>query len=261
MTGRATTQRAEDLEILQEATRLRIDAGQEWVRALDRGLGHIRATWQESARVCSNATWHARSTGADPLQQIVHRPAARADLSSPHARTWWHIHLSALRFDFNCPPIQSLFQICASPIAEWADPYVCAHEAFALLGQSDPASIAMMDGLLAEEEAAGSREVLHVLLHGLWLGHHLPDRAETILQLAALPPLAGPDPVTLMRTAGALRQLGRYREALATIDAAITALPPGDPAFHADLVRERTLITTAHDLTRHLTRRPEQATG
>jgi hypothetical protein len=97
---------------------------------------------------------------------------------------------------------------------------------------------------------------LHVLLHGLWLGHLLPGRAETILRLAALPPLAGrADPVALMRTAGALRQLGRYRDALAAIDDAIDVLPPGDPAFHADLVRERTLIITAYDLSRHLTER------
>jgi hypothetical protein len=56
--------------------------------------------------------------------------------------------------------------------------------------------------------------------------------------------------VALMRKAGALRQLGRYRQALDALDDALEALPAGDPAVHADLVRERTLVTTAFDLTR-----------
>jgi hypothetical protein len=78
--------------------------------------------------------------------------------------------------------------------------------------------------------------------------HLLPGRATRILRLPAFPELSrSADPVALMRKAGALRQPGRYRDALAATDNAIEVLPAGGPAVHADLVGERTLITVALD--------------
>ncbi|MFE1836495.1 tetratricopeptide repeat protein [Streptomyces sviceus] len=56
------------------------------------------------------------------------------------------------------------------------------------------------------------------------------------------------DPIALFRMASARRSLGQYPEALTAIDHALELLPPGELAVHADLVRERLLITTAHDL-------------
>jgi hypothetical protein len=108
----------------------------------------------------------------------------------------------------------------------------------------------MLDDLLSEDDAANSREVLHVVPQCPWLGHLPPGRAEKILHLTGLPVLTrSADPIALMLAAGALRQLGRHRQAPDAIDDAIDALPAGGPAVHADLVRERTLITTALDLT------------
>ncbi|MFB7011578.1 MULTISPECIES: hypothetical protein [unclassified Streptomyces] len=51
--------------------------------------------------------------------------------------------------------------------------------------------------------------------------------------------------------AGALRRLGRYDEGLAAIDRALGLLPLGDIAVHADLVRERSLISAARDVHRN----------
>ncbi|MEE4544028.1 hypothetical protein V2S66_18880 [Streptomyces sp. V4-01] len=242
--------RAAKLDALRAAARRRIDQGEDWTGPLNRGLQLTGATWQESAQVCSNAAWHARRTGHDVLNDLEHRPVPGADMSAPVHRTWWHLYFSALRFDFRCGAIRTVFQALDPPGAEHADPYIRAHEVFAVLGRSQPAGLGMLDDLLTENEAATSREVLHVVLQGLWLGHLLPGRAERILHLTGLPVLSRTaDPVALMRTAGALRQLGRHRQALSVIDEAIEALPAGDPAVHADLVRERTLITTAVDLT------------
>ncbi|SEO73555.1 hypothetical protein SAMN05216267_103931 [Actinacidiphila rubida] len=241
--------RAAKLDALRAAARRTIDEGKDWIGPLNRGLRLTDATWQESARVCSNAVWHARRTGRDVLKDLDSRPVPGADMSAPAHRTWWHLYFTALRFDFRCGSIRTVFQALDPPGAEHADPYIRAHEVFAVLGRSQPAGLGMLDDLLAQDEAATSREVLHVLLQGLWLGHLLPGRPERILHLTGLPPLSRTaDPVALMRTAGALRQLGRPREALTTIDEAIEALPAGDPGVHADLVRERTLITTVLDM-------------
>ncbi|WP_433892573.1 hypothetical protein [Streptomyces sp. CA-111067] len=242
--------RAAKLDALRAAAKRRIDEGEDWIGPLNRGLRLTGATWQESAQVCSNAVWHARRTGRDVLNDLESCPVPGADMSAVQHRTWWHLYFSALRFDFRCGAIRTVFQALDPPGAEHADPYIRAHEVFAVLGRSQPAGLGMLDDLLAEDHAAQSREVLHVVLQGLWLGHLLPGRAERILHLTGLPVLSRTaDPVALMRTAGALRQLGRHRQALSVIDAAIEALPAGDPAVHADLVRERTLIGAALDLT------------
>jgi hypothetical protein len=243
--------RAAGLDALSAAAKRRIDQGADWIGPLDRGLRLTGATWQESARVCSPAVWHARRTGRNVLKDLESRPVPGADMSAPAHRTWWHLYFTALRFDFRCRAIRTVFQALDPPGAEHADPYIRAHDVFAVLGRSQPAGLGMLDGLLAEDDVAQSSEVLHVVLQGLWLGHMLPGRAERILRLTRLRPLSRTaDPVALMRRAGALRQLGRYRQALDALDDALEALPAGDPAVHADLVRERALVTTAFDLTR-----------
>jgi len=242
--------RATKLDALRAAAKCRITEDKDWIGPLDRGLRLASTTWQESAQVCSPVVWHARRTGRDVLKDLEHRPTPGADMSAPQHRTWWHLYFTAHRFDFRCTAIRTVFQALDPPGAEHADPYMRAHEVFAVLGRSQPAALDMLDDLLADDDAANSREVLHVVLQGLWLGHLLPGRAEKILHLTGLPALTrSADPVALMRAAGALRQLGRHRQALDAIDDAIEALPAGDPAVHADLVRERTLITTALDLT------------
>jgi hypothetical protein len=241
------------LGALRDAAKRRINDGEDWIGPLDEGLRLSGATWQESARVCSPAVWHARRTGRDVLEDLEFRPTPGADMSAPRHRTWWHLYFTALRFDFRCGAIRTVFQALDPPGAEHADPYIRAHDVFAVLGRSQPAGLSKLDDLLAEDDAAHSREVLHVVLQGLWLGHLLPGRAERILHLTGLPPLSrSADPIALMRAAGALRQLGRHRQALTAIDQAIEALPAGDPAVHADLVRERTLIGVALDLTHPL---------
>jgi hypothetical protein len=256
--------RAAKLDVLRTAAQRGITEGGDWIGPLDRGLRLTGATWQESAHVCSPAVRHARRAGRDVLKDLESRPVPGADMSAPAHRTWWHLYFTSLRFDLRCGAIRTVFQALDPPGAENADPYIYirAHDVFAVLGRSQPAGLGMLDNLLAEDDAARSREVLHVVLQGLWLGHLLPGRATRILHLAALPPLARTaDPIALMRTAGALRQLGRYRHALAAIDDAIEAQPAGDPAVHADLVRERTLITTAFDMARLCAPRPEGGTA
>ncbi|MFH8238047.1 hypothetical protein [Streptomyces sp. NPDC018321] len=79
-----------------------------------------------------------------------------------------------------------------------------------------------------------------------------------LLMLVGLLPKGGlNDPIALFRMASARRALGHYPEALTAIDHALELLAPGELAVHADLVRERLLITAAHDLTRLIHNRPD----
>ncbi|MYS51301.1 hypothetical protein GTW46_14765, partial [Streptomyces sp. SID6013] len=80
------------------------------------------------------------------------------------------------------------------------DCYTRALYAFALLGQSRPEGLTVMDEVLASAEE--HPKTLHVLLHGLWLGQDLDQGPERLLALSLRPALAtgtgtGTDPIVL----------------------------------------------------------------
>ncbi|MFJ9854875.1 hypothetical protein [Streptomyces sp. NPDC101150] len=220
-------------------------ADPSWPDRLASDLRRLDANWRESAEVCADAAWAARSAGNSVLARL--QPAQLTIPDLVLARTYQHLYLNALRYDFRCPTLQSLIEQLQEGTRRPLDCYSRALYAFALLGQSRPQGLDLLDHLL--EEADAHAKTLHVLLHGLWFGQHLQDRAARILALSSRPPFdEGKDPIVLFRTAGALRGLGRYDEALTAIDRAFDLLPPGDAPVHADLVRERLLTTTARDL-------------
>ncbi|MFC7908265.1 hypothetical protein [Streptomyces nigra] len=221
----------------------------EWPVRLADVLRELDATWQESAEVCTDVAWRARSAQNSALELLT--PEHVTD-PSPHPvmwRTYRHLYLSALRYDFRCRTIESLMnKVPVSVLDE--DPYTEALYAFSRLGQSRPDGLAVMDRVLVA--ACAHPKTVHVLLHGVWLGSLLPGQAPLLLALVGLLPEGGlSDPIALFRMASARRSLGHYPEALTAISHALELLPPGDPAVHADLVREHALITTARDLTRH----------
>jgi hypothetical protein len=204
----------------------------------------IRPSWQESAHFCADIAWRARTAGSSTL---VHLTADQAlgDASTFTSRTRLHLYGLGLRYDFRCAALADLFDRRGRTAD--LDPFSRSLHAFALLGQSDPNALHLIDPLM--EETAGHRKVAHALLHGLWLGHDLPDQPHRILALLDRPPFArDPDAVALFRKAAALRRLRRFDEALASISQAMEVLPPeADPSVHSDLVRERALIINAQD--------------
>lgn len=229
--------------------------GSEWPVLLAEGLRDMEATWQESAEVCADVAWRARAAGNSAL--VLRTPEHVTD-SSPDPVMWRayrHLYLSTLRYDFRCRVIESLMnKVPVSVLNE--DPYGEALYAFARLGQSRSDGLAVMHRVLVA--APGHPKTLHVLLHGVWLGTFLPGRAPMLLALVGLLPEGGlDDPIALFRMASARRSLGHYPEALTAIDHALELLPPGELAAHADLVRERALITAAHDLALLIPNRPD----
>ncbi|MEU1629237.1 hypothetical protein ABZ746_28760 [Streptomyces sp. NPDC020096] len=239
------------LALLSARTRATTNpADPSWPTRLAADLRELGADWRESAEVCADAAWTARTSGHSVLSLLTPDQVTAAEADPVTARTLRHLYLSALRYDFRCPTLQALVEHLPQTAREALDCYSRALYAFALLGQSRPEGLEVMDEVLGE--AGEHARTLHVLLHGLWLSQHLDHGAERLLALSTRPPFdAGQDPIVLFRRADALRRLGRYDEGLSTIDKALDLLPPGDPAVHADLVRERSLIAAARDLHHH----------
>lgn len=233
-------------------------ADPSWMVRLAEDLRELDADWRESAEICANAAWAARSAGHSVLGLLSPEQVTAAESDPVTTRTYRHLYLSALRFDFRCPTLQAFIEQLPGTSLRSLDCYSRALYAFALLGQSRPEGLALMDEVLAE--AGEHTKTLHVLLHGLWLGQDLDHCAERLLALSARPGFdADRDSILLFRVAGALRRLGRYDEGLAAIDRALDLLPPGDITVHGDLVRERSLIAAARDLP-HPSRQGETAT-
>ncbi|GAA3196529.1 MULTISPECIES: hypothetical protein [Streptomyces] len=218
-----------------------------WPGRLAADLHGLDADWRESAEICADAAWAARAAGHSVLSVLTPDQVTAPRLDPITSRTYLHLTGSGLRFDFRCRSLERLVEQLPPRTRAAMDCYSRALHAFALLGQSRPEGLAAMDDVLAE--CGDHPKVVHVLLHGLWLGHHLDRGPERLLDLASRAPAR--DPIVLFRVAGALRRLSRYEDGLAAIDQALELLPPGAPAVHADLVRERQMISAAHDLYRH----------
>ncbi|MEK8146175.1 hypothetical protein NKH18_48035 [Streptomyces sp. M10(2022)] len=102
-------------------------------------------------------------------------------------RTYRHLYLSTLRYDFRCRDIEDLMnKVPVSVLNE--DPYSEALYGFSRLGQSRTDGLAVMHRVLVA--APGHPKTLHVLLHGVWLGTFLPGRAPMLLMLVGLLPRA-----------------------------------------------------------------------
>ncbi|MER6566967.1 tetratricopeptide repeat protein [Streptomyces sp. NPDC001093] len=222
-----------------------------WPARLAAVLRELDADWRESAAVCADVAWAARAAG-NSVRGLWHPDhATTADPDPVSVRTFRHLELSTLRYDFRCATLQQLIDRLSQEERSQLDCYSQALYAFALLGQSRPEALPLMDEVL--DEAGDHTKTLHVLMHGLWLGQDLPHGAERLLALSTRPPFdVCTDPIALFRKAGALRRLGRYDASIAAIDQALDLLPPGDALVHADLVRERTLTAVARDLHHHI---------
>ncbi|MFC8198925.1 hypothetical protein ACFUTV_26545 [Streptomyces sp. NPDC057298] len=106
-------------------------------------------------------------------------------------RTYRHLYLSALRYDFRCRSIESLLD--QVPLS------------------------ALMEQVLAT--TSDHLKTLPVLVHGMWLGGLLPGRADALLALVdRLPEGGGDDPLAQFCKASVLRALGQYRQARTAIE-------------------------------------------
>lgn len=229
-----------------DITRFALEASldDEWPHKAETWLELLQASWSESARFCAALAWTARQAGTSALLHLPPEQVMRTPPLTITARTRLHLYAVALRYDFRCRTLQNFLEEHPSRVTD-LDPFTQALYAFALLGQSDVTGLDHIDPLLAN--SSDDPKVAHCLLHGLWLGENLPNQPDRLLHLLRAPAFADkPDAIALFRKATALRRLRRYDEALSSIDDAREQLPlDADPSIHADLTRERTLITAA----------------
>jgi tetratricopeptide (TPR) repeat protein len=234
--------RATVLDVVRHKLQRAVDAGEPWPSEAARWLHLAEADWATSAAFCNPLTWYARARRNSATSHLP-GPLGQADPGpdDSYVLALRHLQLVALRYDFRCRSMRRLLnQVPGGQRAHW-DPYTRSLDAFALLAQSDPAGLAAAQSSL--DEAGDNPKVCHALLHGLWLGTDLPEQAHHILRLTERPVFDRGDPIMLLRRATALRTLGRHREALAAIDDAVEGLDPDASEVHADLIRERVLIT------------------
>ncbi|ROQ70163.1 hypothetical protein EDD93_4671 [Streptomyces sp. 840.1] len=221
-------------------------SGSQWLARLAEALRELDSTWQESADICADIAWQARAAGNSPLVLLTAEYVTDEGPDPVVQQTYRHLYLTGLRYDFRCRSIETLLNQVPLSVLN-ADPYSWALYAFARLGQSRSDGLAVMERVLST--ASDHPKTLHVLLHGVWLGGLLPDRAALLLALVdRLPEHGSNDAVAQFRKASAHRAHGHYRQAYTAIGRALELLPPGELAVHADLARERSLITAAHDL-------------
>ncbi|CAL9605651.1 hypothetical protein SUDANB6_05543 [Streptomyces sp. enrichment culture] len=222
-----------------------MSSGRDWTREAALWLERGGADWAQSAHVTGDLAWRARAAGRSALVFLAEAHVARVDPSTPYGRGLWHAFLTTLRYDFRCGAIEEFFSRAAADRTD-LDPYTDALRAFALLGRSRPRGLDLLESVMAR--AGGDGKTVHALLHGLWLGEHLPDQPQRMLELLRAPAFArGLGAEALFRKAGALRRLRRFDEALAALQDAIDRLDPSEVVVHADCVRERSLILVERD--------------
>ncbi|MEU9237635.1 hypothetical protein [Streptomyces subrutilus] len=242
----APSGREELLQRLRAAAAAAAAQGENWPLLLADLLGGVGVTWQESAEVCADAAWQARSIGRSALLYLDPQEIARHG-DPTTGRALCHLYLNGLRYDFRCHSIEAVFDTLTFPGRHELDCYTRALWAFALLAQSHSSGYPLMDDVLAQ--ADDHAKTLHVLLHGLWLAHGLPGREEAMLHILGRKAFADRvDSIALFREATARRGLGQYTQALAAIDEAVEHLSPAAVNVHADFVRERFLITAIHEM-------------
>ncbi|MFI2204622.1 hypothetical protein ACH47Z_28320 [Streptomyces sp. NPDC020192] len=163
MTRAASPERDADLSRVASIA-IETISGTQWPARLAEALRDLDATWQESAEVCADVAWRARAAGNSVLVLLAPEDVTGPGRGPVIWRTYRHLYLSALRYDFRCRSIESLVNQVLLPELN-ADPYSWALYAFSRLGQSRSDGLAVMERVL--DMASDHPKTLHVLLHGV----------------------------------------------------------------------------------------------
>ena len=208
-----------------------------WITELTELAVRYRLSVMCLRSVATDLAWAARE-----CDQRAPAPEEWRDVegrSAAHRRVLAYVHGQRLRWDAQFGELSRLCPEWRSAIGD--DALLAGFEALAALGLRRPEGLDLYKGSLGAPDAdARSR---HVCLAAIWFAHHLPNQATILLELADDMILRGEDNWTLyFRRAGALRKLGRYEEALESIDRAVTSLPMGHTEVYQEQLRERELI-------------------
>ncbi|MEU4576346.1 hypothetical protein [Nonomuraea sp. NPDC023979] len=130
---------------------------------------------------------------------------------------------------------------------EYDDALIRAFAAYAALGLRHPDALNLYRQSIDASDA--DQVSRHVCLDGLWMGDHITDQAQLLLDLSGYMIGRGEGGGNLyFRRARAFSRLGDTERARFDVYRAIDMLPPGNNAIHQDYVREMQIISTRADL-------------
>lgn len=200
-------------------------------------------------RCAANLAWEGREIGQRMPDDRDWRTVAGTPSPAAAGRVLAYVHGYRLRYDFR-------FDQLATATRDWLASYpddalVYSLAAFAALGQRSDRALPLL--ARASTMIDYDQSCRAVCLHGLWFGAHLSDQADRIIALSDEMIGRGEDDGNLYYwRAFALRRLGRFDDALISVDRAISLLPVGMNAVHQDYFRERELIGTTVLLNQHV---------
>ena len=220
-----------------------------WVFELAETSDRIGVSRHVVRRCTADLAWESRDAGHRMPDDRDWRAVAERPNPMNARRLLTYVHGYRLRYDFR-------FDELAEAARDWLATYpddalIHSFAAFAALGQRSDRALPLLEraGTLADYD----HSCRAVCLHGLWFGSHLPDQAERILALSDVMIGRGEDDANVYYWRSfALRRLGRFDDALTSVDRAISLLPVGMNAVHQDYVRERELIATTVLLNQHV---------
>lgn len=207
----------------------------EWWSAAAAEFDAGELTLPEARALVAELAWAQRLRG-DAI------PAIGADLDGSTARFALYEVTQRHRFDFRFASVTRVLRDRPGQVA--GDALLAAMAAFAELGSGDDRGLSSLEDAWARPDA--DRRCRFILLAGLWSAHHLPEQGALLLARCDEVFERGEGDLNVhFRRAAAYRKLGRLREALRDVDAALELLPPGQNDVNQDYLRERELIGLA----------------
>lgn len=219
----------------------------EWIAELGVRAERYGLSVPDIRRTATDLAWLARMA-KQRYPDETEWTAAR-DLSGSRTRrlVLAYVHGQRFRFDYRFAQLQSH---CNDWLAEFADDaLILSLAAFAALGSRAPHGMDLFRR--AVKAPGGDNKSRHACLMAIWFADHVDEQPQILLELSNDMIARGEDnEVVHYRRACALRNLGRYDEALIEIDRAIDLLGVGDVLVHEQFAQERRTIITTQDLRR-----------
>jgi tetratricopeptide (TPR) repeat protein len=226
---------------------------EDWTALAVTWLLRLDASWSESADVCNKLCLRSRRLLNSPRPYLSTDDLNGSLAGTADGRAMLHLYATALRYEFRCRSLEGFLESLGVPVAS-LDPYLHALYAYALLAQNDPRGVEELHAVLARG-GGDDISVLHALQEGLRYGYDIPDQAELMLTLWRRPDRGDRrDATVLLREAYALRRLGRYDEALATVNRSLLQLQPNEVDRQERRISERWRIIEQREIAQRIER-------
>lgn len=221
----------------------------EWIAELTSWLARLLPSEDRFLIASSDVTWALRQAHHPLLNALPLSTVFRSQETDHDAfKVQVCLLLQSARYDFNFELIERLLSAAGHQLTE-SSPYFKAMHQFSRMGNGRDIDRRNIVEITSNTD---SEKILSLLLHGLWFTTG-SDEADLMLDIADRLTAVNPyDPVTLMRRAAAFRRRGDYEDAVASINRAISLLPPNEYEMHSDFKLERVTISIQQDASERL---------